>query len=258
MKFVRETEAEYHSQRPQHLTAHKLADFRKCPRKFHAREVGLTEEQRSPAFALGSAAHKYILEGPSAFEEMYVVGAPINPKTGKSYGRDTKAYAEWFAAQAKPTVSEEEFATIQEMSRAVRNHPIASDIVLAADLVEITVRGELMGVACQSRIDMISLGEIVELKTCEDLDRFANDIIAYGYYSQMAFYRSMVYGVNTMLMPCSIVATEKQFPYRVGCWKLDAQKLQYAINSNNSGIAHYLACKESNRWPDWYQDWRVA
>lgn len=47
-------------------------------------------------------AHCLILEGQAAFDEQYLVaGGPVNPKTGEPYGKATKAYAEWIAAQTR-------------------------------------------------------------------------------------------------------------------------------------------------------------
>jgi hypothetical protein len=53
----------------------------------------------SADMVLGSAAHKLILEGRHEFDLCYAVGAPVNERTGKEYGRDTQAFARWVEQQ---------------------------------------------------------------------------------------------------------------------------------------------------------------
>jgi len=93
--LVRESEAEYRRRAETHLTSHALADFRKCPLLYWKKKQGLIPDEDRPAYLVGRAAHKLILEGIEAFEGAYAVGGPINPNSGRPYGPRTKAYAEW-------------------------------------------------------------------------------------------------------------------------------------------------------------------
>jgi hypothetical protein len=71
------------------LSSHKLALFRQDPTLYAASMAGTMREPEREAFTVGSATHTLILEGREAFDREYIVGGPVNEKTGKTYGRDT-------------------------------------------------------------------------------------------------------------------------------------------------------------------------
>ena len=86
--------------------SHLLADFRESPALYRRKVSGEITESESSAFVMGRAAHCLILEGGNAFDREYVVtDGPINPRTGESYGRNTKAFAEWAATQEREIIS---------------------------------------------------------------------------------------------------------------------------------------------------------
>src|SRR5690606_37107688 len=112
----REPEARYRQHAQQHLSSHALADFRRCPLLFHRKRIGLIADEDSNAFLLGRAAHTRILEGREVYERSFAIGGPINEKTGKPFGRDTKAFAEWTIACGKPVLSFDQAALIESLA----------------------------------------------------------------------------------------------------------------------------------------------
>ena len=67
---------------------------------------------------MGRAAHCLILEGRNAFDREYVVtDGPINPRTGESYGRNTKTFAEWAATQEREIISGKDFSFFLKLQR---------------------------------------------------------------------------------------------------------------------------------------------
>jgi len=89
--LIAETEDEYRAKAGEYLSSHHLLDFMKCPWLYRKKATGLIEDTDSPAFLLGRAAHSRILEGRDVYESRFALGGPINPKTGKPYGPNTKA-----------------------------------------------------------------------------------------------------------------------------------------------------------------------
>ncbi len=79
---------------------------------------GMLQDKDSSAYAFGRAFHCWFLEGEAAFHQRYVVSeGPINEKTLKPYGRDTKAFQEWMADNVMPgqeLITGEEFSRIQQ------------------------------------------------------------------------------------------------------------------------------------------------
>jgi len=137
--LIRESESEYREKAKTHLSSHALADFRKCPLLYWKKKQGLVPDEDRPAYVVGRAAHKLILEGREAFDDGYAVGGPINPKTGEVYGARTKAYAEWASAQGKPVLTDEQFALIANLTTGVRSHRLAIEL-LSDGLAEGVVR----------------------------------------------------------------------------------------------------------------------
>jgi CBS domain containing-hemolysin-like protein len=73
--IINESADFYHAQSKsgKYMSSHMLGDFRSSPLLYRKKVLGQIEEKSSTAYALGSAAHKLILEGRNAFDEEYVV-----------------------------------------------------------------------------------------------------------------------------------------------------------------------------------------
>ena len=133
---------------------------------------------------LGSAAHKLILEGRQEFDRCYAVGAPINPKTGKEYGRETQAFAKWEEEQHREKgaaiefITTEQWYSVSSMADSVTKH-VEAQKLLHHGVAERVLRSDFDGIPVQSRLDWFTeIGEvpvIVDLKTCDDIDFFEYD-----------------------------------------------------------------------------------
>src|SRR5690554_1058793 len=105
-----EPAAEYHAKAGEYLSSHQLLDFMTCPWLYRKKRLGLIADPRNgdtPALLIGRATHVRILEGRDVYEAEFAFGGPMNPKTGKPFGSNTKAFAEWAEAQGKPVLSHE-------------------------------------------------------------------------------------------------------------------------------------------------------
>ena len=124
-RFLTIPAEEYHaaSRCGRYMSSHNLADFRESPELYRRKTNGEIAESESPALALGRAAHCLILEGRAAFNEQFLVAdGPMNPKTNEPYGKTTKAYAEWLAAQTREIVSTRDFGFIVKLQKSVWTH----------------------------------------------------------------------------------------------------------------------------------------
>ncbi|MFH1022106.1 MAG: PD-(D/E)XK nuclease-like domain-containing protein [Planctomycetota bacterium] len=254
--LVREPNAEYREKAKAHLTSHQLADFRKCPILFWQKVQGLVPDEDRPAYILGRAAHMLILEGRERFDEEYAVGGPINARTGKPYGANTQAYADWAAAQGKPVITDDQFALIVNMAAGVRSHRLALDL-LSDGIAEGVVRTEYCGVSCQARPDWFHpIRGIVDLKTCDDLTWFEADARRFQYAHQMAFYRAVLCMAAGDAFPVHVIAVEKKPPFRCGVWQISDQTLATCQRENEAAVDRLKQCKASNSWPTGYEEVR--
>lgn len=247
----------YHAKSKEYLSSHQLADFRKCPLLYHRKKLGHIAEEERPAYLVGRAAHTLILEGLDRFEADFVVGGPINPKTGAMFGTSTKAWSEWAEAQGKPVLSDAQFDVIARMNEAVRTHPIAKDLLDDGE-AEGVVRADYCGMPCQIRMDWFEphVG-IVDLKTCDDLTWFEADARRYTYLHQLAFYRAVLAKVIGIHVPVHLIAVEKKEPYRCGVWNIAPEALTVAQRENEAAIDRLRACLAEEHWPTGYEEARL-
>ena len=234
---------EYHeaARRGEFLSSHLLGDFRACPRLYKKKLSGEIEPVDTTAYQIGRALHTLILEGRSKFDAEYLISSgPTNPKTGEAYGKTTKAYREWLAAQKRPVVSSDEG----------------------------TVRIALDGEPCQIRMDWFNPDfegkpVIVDLKTVADFPFFEKDARKYGYPEQLAFYREVFKAANADVNASAqdapdvyIVAIEKREPFRCGVWKLTDELLEQAAATNKMAMSLLKECRRRGEWPTGYEELR--
>ena len=255
--LIHEPAEAYHARTGEYLSSHLLADFRRCPQLYTRHRQKQASQERQPALVMGQAAHALILEGRAAFDALFAVGGPINPRTQKPFDSQSQAYRDWEEAQGKIGLSATDFAKLESMTASVRAHEAARSL-LARGVAEGVVRTRYAGVPCQIRMDWFDLTVgIVDLKTCDDLTWFAADAKRYGYLYQLAFYRAVLAAVIGVYVPVHLLAVEKKEPYRTGVWKLDPDALQVAQRENEAAIAWLQVCQTRDVWPTGYEDVRI-
>lgn len=252
-----EPEAVYAARRADCLSSHALADFRRNPLLFHKKQLGLITEEERAAFVTGRAVHCRVLEGSEVFANRYAIGGPINPKTGKPFGQDTKAYAEWAATIGKPAISQDTADLCERLAQAVHEHTEAAAL-LAEGQPEGVVRAEYGGLTSQIRIDWTHPERgIIDLKTVDDLDWLEMQARSFGYSHQLAFYRAILGVVAGRKPDVHIIAVEKKEPYRVGVWRFGDQVLDTAARENLAAIERLTICRAQDRWPTGYEQVRT-
>ena len=243
----------YHDKAKDHLTSHALAEFRRSPLLHWKRTQGMIPDEDRPAFLVGRATHKLILEGQAKFAEEFAVGGPINEKTGKPYGSGTQAWTKWAEAQGKPVLSTEQYELIGKMADGVKAHRVACELLMEGQ-AEGVIRAEYCGVRAQARLDWINVTRgIVDLKTADNLDYFVADAKRYGYLYQLAFYAAMFHVTTGEKLPAWFIAIEKQEPFRCGVWRIDDQAIAYARKENEAAIERLKRCTAADHWPTGYE-----
>lgn len=256
--LVQESADEYHARSREFLSSHQLLDFVRCPYLYRRKHVGLIEDRQSPAYLIGRAAHVRILEGQDEYRRQFAFGGPINPTTGRPFGANTKAFAEWTLAQAKPVLTNDQVELVEQMAHGVGMNDRAVDLLMCGQ-AEGVVRKVYCGVPCQIRIDWLNpQAGIVDLKTCDDLTWFEADAKRYGYQHQMAFYRAVLAEALDGRPPTvHIIAVEKKEPFRCGVWRITDETLTIAQRENEAAIRRLKQCWQTDRWPTGYEEIRL-
>lgn len=258
--LIREPAEVYHARSKDHVTAHALSDFRRCPVLYRRKELGLVPQRDSQAFLVGRAAHTLILEGRQRYEREYAIGGPINPRTGQPFGSQTKAFSEWAERQSRPVLGDMQAAMVEQMASSVGEHLFAREL-FRSGVAEGVVRCEYAGHRCQARIDWINPIEgrgLVDLKTADELDSFEPAMQAFGYLHQVAFYRAVVAIASGRVLPVHIVAVEKREPFRCGVWQIAPAVLDQAQRDNEEAMADLRRCRETGNWFTRFESLRLV
>ena len=147
----------------------------------------------SIAMKLGRAIHTLCLEGEHVFTDQYLVGEPINEKTGKPYGIETKVFKEWLSnwpdlehlttPQAKKVnLMGESLKNNKKVQKLLKQNPNRETVLTWVD--------ELTGKNCKARLDGWG-NDLVDLKSFSkqlDHNALSREIYQRNYHVQMAFY----------------------------------------------------------------------
>ena len=251
--LIVEPEAVYAARRRDCLSSHALTEFRRNPRLYRKKQLGLVTEEERAAFVIGRAAHCRVLEGEAELRSRFAIGGPINPKTNRPFGQDTKAYAEWAATIGKPAISRDVADLCEQLAEAVSAHAEASAL-LAEGQAEGVVRAEYGGLPSQIRIDWTNPARgLVDLKTIDDLDNFEMQARSFGYAHQLAFYRAVLADVAGRKVEVHVIAVEKKESFRVGVWRFTDQVLDAAARENLAAVERLKICRAQDRWPTGYE-----
>jgi len=209
----------------------------------------LTEPRKeTPALALGSAAHAYILERDSFFDRYAVSPDGIDRRT-----KDGKAaWAEFETQSAGKTVIKiEDLQQITAMAGRVWWHQSAREL-LSEGRAEVSVFGNLWGVDVKCRPDWLREdGIVVDLKTTDDAspDAFPSSVAKWRYHVQAALYQDILALLGIKIKAFVFIAVEKNPPYAVGVYELDAASIEVGRELYQTNLATYKTCIETGQWP---------
>jgi hypothetical protein len=225
----------------------------------HGHHAATTERESSDAFVLGGALHTLILEGREVFEDRYNPAGPINPKTGTTYGRNTKSFADWAEAAGVDTdaiLTDGELTIIEGMASAIKEQPAVLQAIRDTNAMrEVTIVWDEPHaggtVRCKMRADYIhqALG-VLDVKTCQDsrADAFSRDVAKHGYDLQAALYvrGSLAAGLNPH-GDFGWIAIEKSAPHLIGLWTPTDNALNTGYHNMRLALDRYLAWEAAGR-----------
>ena len=211
-------------------------------------------EEPTAALLFGTAAHKYILE-PESFWDDYIEMPRIDRRT-----KAGKEEYQRIVESGKTPISSDDLSVIIDMDAQIKAHPLASLLLKTGDHeVPIEWTDEKTGEPCKCRPDVITEydGEdwIVDYKTTISCmtGAFEKACRAYGYKLQAGMSSEGVFCKTFRDCRFAFVAQEKTPPYAVRVYtcdegfRIEGQELFHEL------IGIYHDCKESGEWPG-YKD----
>lgn len=251
------------------LSNSSLSVLKRSPAEFYARFIAKTmKQEETDAMRLGSAVHMLALE-PERFDSEYrIESGPINPSTGKPYGRDTKKFEAWLAeVQAndkRKLILQDEFSESIEIAKAFQSHPTIAAIMVAStekiyeqgyELSYIIEGEDPIRLKCKPDCVIPSEGLIVDLKTTSDPspDAWKWSAEDYGYHRQAAIYLQAMEARYGKPFRFLFGVVRSKPPYEVGVYELCEDSISRGWSEVTNLIAEY---KQRSATGDWLSDWQ--
>lgn len=215
----------------------------------HDRDNPSTEKH----FTIGSAVHDLLLGDGSM-----VVHVPVKDwKTAKAREQRDKALA-----AGKYPLNDAEHAEAVAMADSLRSHPTVAKH-LAAGHPEVAIEGvdPVTWTPMKARLDILDAEArvIVDPKTTTAMEPgdFGTHAWRHGYHMAAAHYIEMA-AQATDTDPAEwtflFAVVEKKAPYLPFVTELDADSLDLGRRDRADGIAKYLECERTDKWPGYTTD----
>lgn len=218
------------------------------PRLFKDQIDGIRKRKDTRSFMFGRAAHARFTD--REFFDRIVSTGPVNPKTGKPYGADTNAYAEWSAANPGAIIlSESEMNDLDYMDERMpaQVREIFAD---TNGVAESSVYQTIAGVAVKCRPDWIGRGPIYDIKTIANIADAEKHISKFKYWFSHAWYRMVMKAETGASMPFKFVFAEKCPPYRWRIVSIDADWIGQADATVDRVLGEIAVAQDSGDYSD--------
>ncbi|MFI3171728.1 MAG: PD-(D/E)XK nuclease-like domain-containing protein [Clostridia bacterium] len=238
------TNKEYHSHSA--ISKSRLNTIGTSPLHFKWEQDNQKEDTAS--FAFGRAAHKWILEKSTFFDE-FAIMPKYNLRT--TIGKEQKAVF-MDNNENKEIIDETQFEEIKQMDLAITAHPTARKLLTGRIEQSFFWTDTDTNESCKCRPDVINdeLNVLVDYKSaqsCQD-GHFERDARRYGYDLQAGMYCEGLMQCEFENFGFAFVAQEKKPPYAVRVYMCDTGFIEQGYDKFREYISIYHECKVSGNW----------
>jgi hypothetical protein len=182
------------------------------------------EHKEHPVLALSGPLPKCLVEG-AALHCLV-----LTPDQFKSEFNILKPEMNRRTREGKPVLSNAVYLRIEAMAGAILNHPSASALLKNGSPESSYIWEDPdYKLVCKCRPDYLGSGLVIpDLKSCQDAsyEAFQRAIIDHRYHVQGAYFIDGVKAVDGKTRDFILVAVEKEPPFAVAVYKLDAETLE--------------------------------
>jgi hypothetical protein len=208
-------------------------------------------EGDNPAFAIGRAAHKLLIEGRSGFDEEFAV----RPTQWADWR--TAAAKEWREEQinaGKTVITMDDVEAIGRMAQALGEHPLVRAGILDGMIERSLVwKDEETNVWVKARPDaMPDVRTLSDLKTTAsvDDDNIRRTLRSFGYHVQGGVAAEGVKAtVGEEIQDFTLVFVEKSPPYAVRIVTIPPEDIERGRQQMRWALREFAKCVASNQWP---------
>ena len=201
------------------------------------------------AMRIGRAVHAAILT-PTAYKRDFVtIPARIDRRT-KAGKEEYAAFVE--ASAGKEILTEDEAETIKAIAKAFKANREAVSLLKGTRREKPFFWKDDNGIDCKCRMDAVTTGRIIDVKTATDAetDVFSREALRYGYHVQAAHYIDAYYkSISSKTPDWYFIVIEKAEPYCVNILKADIGFLDHGFIVRQELIKKLMDCQEKNSFP---------
>ena len=214
----------------------------------------------SDAMIFGRLVDCFLLE-PDRYGDLFVIRPdmyPDNKGNMKPWSNNANYCRSWNAGQHKAIIKAETKATADRVSKAIGEHPQASEWLNACkSQVSIVWIDPETGITCKGRIDgLIENERLLDLKITNDPHpaAFSRTSYSFGYHIQGAFYHDgyILASGGTLgespQYPFSFIACEDSEPFDCVCYNLGVESFDVGRVMYREALSRYKEIKESGEY----------
>jgi exodeoxyribonuclease VIII len=234
----------------------------------HNRIKGGFQEETQP-MRMGSGAHVLLLE-PQEFEKRFCVMPDFNLSENnmreaknktesfedrRTDSKATKFYKREVAAFVadnpdKTIIGRTQYDQCLRAIDAIWARPKMLELV-ESSAKEVTVYGEICGVECKSRLDLLNKTTIADLKTTPNVHKkaFGRRFSDLRYDFKLAFYRELVQQNGIEVEDVQLITQELTGDFDNTLVPVPREVLDNAWSKVVEVMTQYKQCLETNKWP---------
>ena len=224
-----------------------LREMQASPARYQWRLTHPPEE--TAAMRLGRATHTAVFE-PDRLALEYAIW--------EGSRRAGPEWSDFAAANAMRTILKlDEYETALAIRDAVRANRDARRLLRSGQAeVSLEWTDKATGIVCKARLDWLSPGRIVELKTTKSIDahEWERTFAASLYHGQLAFYaRGLAAQGRRRAAPSAyVIAVENTPPFEVGVFEVGEDELWAGEVIVERLLARLAECRAAGKWPGRY------
>ena len=206
-------------------------------------------QEDTAAMKIGRAFHAAVLT-PTAYKREYAVlpeGIDRRTKAGK------EQYEEFISsAEGKEIITAQDAETIKQIAKAIRSNKDAAGLLKGTKREKPFFWTDDNGILCKCRMDAVTTGRIIDIKTAQDADTdvFVRESMKYGYHVQAAHYIDAYYKkIGSKTPEWYFIVVEKTEPYCVNILKADIGFLDYGFVVRQELMNKLIKCQKENSFP---------
>ena len=211
------------------------------------------EEEASPAFVFGQAAHKLLLEPETFGEEFAVRPEGIDRRTTEGKAAWAKFTEE---SAGKTVISMDDFATISRMAEKARDNPTVARLLSGDHETAFFWTDPDTGVRCKVKADCVTVLDgqpvVVDYKTCKSArtEAFQRDEYQYGYHLQAAMYTEAIMRTQELAeRPMFVfICQEKADGYPINIITVPEDVMNYGLDTMRELLGIYAECERTGNW----------